>query len=78
MLQNVPAWAARLFLYVIIGSGIVMGLPLAAWLGKREVQRWEQKIETLESEIDRMQRDRRREHLEVEDKLDQLLEEVKS
>lgn len=78
MFETIPAWAARFFLYVIIGAGVIAGLPFFAWLGKREVQRWENKVESLENEIDRMQRERRREHTEVEHKLDQVLEEVQS
>ena len=85
MLQEIPGWAARLLLFILIGISVVAGLPVAAWIGKREVQRWESKVkglkgevQALEEEIDRMQEERRQEHRTVEQKLDTLLDEVEA
>jgi hypothetical protein len=78
MLQDVPAWASRLLLYVVIGIATLFAIPVMAWMGKREIQRWEEKVSELESEIDRMQRNRRQEHQEVGKKLDRLLERIES
>jgi hypothetical protein len=76
MMPEMPAWAARLLLYVVVGSALVLGVPLLGWIGRREIARWEGKVQELESEIERMQRDRREEHEQVEEMLEQVLEEV--
>ena len=78
MLQEIPGWAARLLLFAVIGVSVVAGLPIVAWIGKREVQRWEEKIQSLQEEVDQMQENRREEHRQVEKKLDTLLDEVEA
>jgi len=40
-MPDMPGWAARLLLYIVVGAAVIIGLPTAAWFGKREVARWE-------------------------------------
>jgi Tfp pilus assembly protein PilO len=78
MLQDVPGWAARMLVYVLVGVATLFALPGFAWFGKREIQRWEEKVDELETEIDRMKKERRQEHKEVANKLNRVLQEVES
>lgn len=88
-MPDTPAWAAKAALYIVIGFIILCGLPVMAWLGRREVSRWEGKLEELESENKELRKEMRtlREELRVQmqtdhdnvaDKVDEVLEEVQS
>lgn len=80
-----PAWAAQAALYVVVGFLVLVVLPVSAWIGKREVARWEAKLQDLEEEneelreeigelkmqlMERMATD----HSDVEDKIDAIMD----
>lgn len=85
-----PAWAARLFLYIVVGAATLFGIPTAAWLGKREVARWEERVDSLESENEALRSELQAvrqevkllrkqgsgEHDELSSKIDRLLDSV--
>jgi hypothetical protein len=88
-MPETPAWAARAALYVVVGCLILFGLPFVAWLGRREVSRWESELEEVKQEngeLRDMVKELRRDlmirisgdHSDVEQKLDKVLEEVES
>jgi|APHM01.1.fsa_nt_gi bZIP transcription factor. len=89
-MPEMPAWAARLLLYIVVGAAVAFGLPAAAWLGKREVARWESRVDDLEEENEALRGELRGlrqeikhlreqgggEHDELAQKMDQILESV--
>lgn len=88
-MPDTPAWAARAALYIVIGFIILCGLPVMAWLGRREVSRWESKLEELEDENKDLRKEMRAlrqelrvqmqaDHDDVAEKLDAVLDEVQS
>jgi len=88
-MPDTPAWAARAALYLVVGFMVLFGFPFAAWLGKREISRWESKLQKLESENAELRKEVRGlrrdllmqmegDHSDVEQKLDTLIEEVGS
>jgi len=89
-MPDMPGWAARLLLYIVVGAAVIIGLPTAAWFGKREVARWEARVDDLEAENETLREELRSlrqevkllrrqgsgEHDELSSKIDRLLDSV--
>jgi|APHM01.1.fsa_nt_gi hypothetical protein len=64
-MPDIPPWAARASLYVVVGAFTIFVIPLLGWVGKRQVESWESQLETIKEENDRL----RKELEEVKQKL---------
>jgi len=72
---TIPGRLAEWIGYVAVGAFTLL-LTVLGWLGKRQVRRWEGKIERLEGQIDRLQGELRGDHTDVTGELEDVKEEL--